>query len=375
MKRFLLTLSLLLAGTVAFPINIEGQQLDKAGKAKLIGDWILVSNESRGIIAEIFGQVPEPQKLKIASFSDKGMKLKIDGERPRAAIYQLDPTVSPKTMDLTFDYGKNKKVTLQGIYELDASHLRICFDSFGEDRPGKFPLRSKDREKPFGRLSVLAFRRVGTDPKQDALDQNKAKCAGNLATLARIMHDYVLEKRRYPPAAIYSKDDKPLLSWRVALLEHMDEENLLKEFKTDEPWDSAHNKKLIKKMPTIYLLPGVETKEPGMTFFRVFTGKGTIFESKEGLKLADHLKGDGPSFMIVEAGEPVPWTKPDHLAYDPKKPLPKLGRLSDDGFFAAFTVQGDRVQFIPRSTTEKNLRSKIQWRVSDDKEDQKEKKP
>ena len=69
--------------------------------------------------------------------------------------------------------------------------------------------------------------------------------------------------------------------------------------------------------------------------------------------------------MIVEAGEPVPWTKPDDLPYDAKMPLPKLGRLSDDGFFAAFTVQGARVQFIPKSTTEKKLRSMIQWRDTD----------
>lgn len=378
MKSSLRMLSLLLVGTVTggtiYPMSSYGQPPAKAEKEKLKGDWILVDNESRAFIAEIFGQIPEPEKLKIASFTDKGMQLKIDGDPPRAATYLLDPTAAPKTLDLTFDYGKNKKVTLQGIYELDANHLKMCFDSFGEDRPGKFPLRSKDHEKPFGRLSVLTFRRIGVDPKKDTLDQNKAKCAGNLATLARIMHDYVLEKRSYPPAAIYSKDGKPLLSWRVALLERMDEEELFKEFKIDEPWDSAHNKKLIKKMPKLYALPGVETKEPGMTFFQVFTGKGTIFESKEGLKLTDQLKGDGPNFMIVEAGEPVPWTQPNDLAYDPKIPLPKLGRLTDAGFFATFTVQGDRVQFIPRSTAEKELRSMIQWRVIDEKEIQKKRK-
>jgi hypothetical protein len=77
--------------------------------------------------------------------------------------------------------------------------------------------------------------------------------------------------------------------------------------------------------------------------------------------------------MIVEAGEPVIWTKPDDLAYDPKKPLPRLGRLSDKGFHAAFTFLGDRVQFIPRSTPEKELRSLIQWRALDGKGNEKAK--
>src|SRR5262249_23620919 len=315
MKSSLLMLSLLVVGTVTgaivYLMNAHGQQPAKAEKEKLKGDWILVFNESRGIIAEIFGQVPEPEKIKIASFSDNQMKLKIDGDST-LMTYHRDPTTVPKTLDLTLEIRKGKKATFQGIYELDGNNLKMCFDSFGEARPTKFLPKVKDNEtQRLERTAVLVLRRIGADPKQDALDQNKAKCASNLATLARIMHDYVLDKRSYPAAAIYSKDGKPLLSWRVALLKRMDEDDLLKEFKTDEPWDSAHNKKLIKKMPKISALPGVETKEPGMTFFQVFTGKGTIFESKEGLKLTDHLKGGGHNFMIVEAGEPVVWTKPD----------------------------------------------------------------
>jgi uncharacterized protein (TIGR03067 family) len=362
-------------GVIVDPLNAHGQQPAKTEKETLRGEWIMVSADCRGIIAEIFGQVPEPEKVKIATFSDSQMKLQIDGDSTLAA-YHLDPTTVPKTLDLTFDIRKSKKATFQGIYELDGNHLKMCFDSFGEARPTTFPRKAKDPdEKGFGRISVLILRRIGADPKQDALHQNKAKAARNLSTLATIMHDHVLDKRIYPPAAIYGKDGKPLLSWRVALLERMDEDKLLREFETDEPWDSAHNKKLIKKMPEIYALPGVETKEPGMTFYQVFTGKGTIFEGKEGLKFTDHLKSGDSHFMIVEAGEPVPWTKPDDLAYDPKKPLPKLGRLSDEGFHAAFTVQGDRVRFIPKSTTERKLRSMIQWRVIEEKENQNEKKP
>src|SRR5688500_11565979 len=43
-----------------------------------------------------------------------------------------------------------------------------------------------------------------------------------------------------PPAAIKSKDGKPLLSWRVALLPFIEHYQLYKKFKLDEPWDSPH---------------------------------------------------------------------------------------------------------------------------------------
>ena len=34
--------------------------------------------------------------------------------------------------------------------------------------------------------------------------------------------------------------------------------------------------------------------------------------------------------VIVEAADPVPWTKPADVVYDPQRPLPKLGGLFRD---------------------------------------------
>ena len=40
--------------------------------------------------------------------------------------------------------------------------------------------------------------------------------------------------------------------------------------------------------------------------------------------------------MIVEAAEPVPWTKPEDVPYDDGKPLPELGGQFEDGTYVAF---------------------------------------
>ena len=34
---------------------------------------------------------------------------------------------------------------------------------------------------------------------------------------------------------------KPMLSWRVAVLPYVEQDDLYKQFKLDEPWDSPHN--------------------------------------------------------------------------------------------------------------------------------------
>ncbi len=115
----------------------------------------------------------------------------------------------------------------------------------------------------------------------------------------------------------------PKLSWRVAILPFIEQQNLYTEFHFDEPWDSEHNKKLIAKMPKIYAPPlGVEAPA-GHTFYRAFTGPNTI--SATPLTLQGIPDGTSNTIMVVEAGEAVPWTKPDEFPNDPNKPLPKLG--------------------------------------------------
>jgi prepilin-type processing-associated H-X9-DG protein len=42
--------------------------------------------------------------------------------------------------------------------------------------------------------------------------------------------------------------------------------------------------------------------------------------------------GTSNTIMLVEAAEPVEWTRPDVLEFDPNKPLPKLGGLTKGGF-------------------------------------------
>ena len=54
------------------------------------------------------------------------------------------------------------------------------------------------------------------------------------------------------PPAYTSKDGKPLLSWRVAILLFMRERKLYRKFHLDEPWDSTHNKQLVSEMPELY---------------------------------------------------------------------------------------------------------------------------
>jgi RNA polymerase sigma factor (sigma-70 family) len=147
----------------------------------------------------------------------------------------------------------------------------------------------------------------------------------NLKNIGLAMHIYMDAMGTLPPAAIVNKDHKALLSWRVLLLPYLGERALFKEFNLREPWDSPTNKKLLAKMPKVYASCGIKTKEPHMTYYQVFHGPGAGFEGDQGLHLTDFSDGTSNTALVIEGGEPVLWTKPADLSYDPKKALPKLG--------------------------------------------------
>ena len=73
--------------------------------------------------------------------------------------------------------------------------------------------------------------------------------------------------------------------------------------------------------------------EKGHTFYRGFHGADTAFETGKVLKLPNSFPdGTSNTLLVVEAGEPCIWTKPDDLPYDAEKPLPKLGGLFEGDF-------------------------------------------
>jgi hypothetical protein len=173
------------------------------------------------------------------------------------------------------------------------------------------------------------------------------------------MHNYSSEQGSLPPAALHGKDGRPLLSWRVLVLPYIEQDGLYRQFRLDEPWDSPHNIQLLPKMPKVYSpFDGRPTSEPYTTYYQVFVGKGAAFEGARGLRAdGDFPDGTSNTILIVEAGSAVPWTKPEDLAYEAGKPLPRLGGLFKGTFRAA--LADSSVRSVSKEVSEDTLRAAV----------------
>jgi hypothetical protein len=211
----------------------------------------------------------------------------------------------------------------------------------------------------------------------------RVQSSNNLKQISLALVNYADTYKRLPPAVVYDADGKPLYSWRVLILPYIEEDQLYKEFHLDEPWDSPHNKPLLARMPKTYAAPGNwPPKEPYATHYQVFDGPGAAFDSdKAGGLQPFPLVAPGPggrqmmagptivrypgsitdgtsnTFLVVEAADAVPWSKPADLPWDPKAPLPKLGGLFPGGFGAAFA--DGSVRFLPKNTNDATIRACI----------------
>lgn len=140
-----------LAGTAVVLMLAPFARADDVPDAKAMqGTWIPATAEIRG---QMF---PEEVRKSIKLVIDADKYTVTVGDQADKGTTKIDPTKSPKTLDIAGTEGPNKGKTILAIYELKGDTLRICYDLGGKDRPTEFKteadkplfLVTYQREKP-----------------------------------------------------------------------------------------------------------------------------------------------------------------------------------------------------------------------------------
>jgi len=281
-------------------------------------------------------------------------KIQIKTLQTACDAYFLNASVYPDTLEQLTQKDAMGKVYIEAPALRDPWDKAYMYDKAGPKNNGMRPdiwTKTPD-DKVIGNWK---------DDAPAKSNYSRSLSADNLKNIGVAIHNYHEAMKRLPAAGFGTPtSEKPLLSWRVAILPYIEQLDLYKEFDLTKAWDDSHNMKLIAKMPKIYMIPGVDAKE-GMTHYRTLVGPGTLLDPIKGgprgfsprYMLANIPDGLSNVIMVVEAAEPTIWTKPDDLPYDPKAPLPKFG-VAPSGFNVLF---GDaRVEFVSPKVPEAVLR-------------------
>jgi hypothetical protein len=200
---------------------------------------------------------------------------------------------------------------------------------------------------------------------QDAAAREKSK--NNLKQIGVGMDIYD-QSFDHLPAADAPYGDQPgkrgeyPVSWRVLLLPFIEQGNLYRKYRFDEPWDGPNNSLLLKEMPKTYRHPSANSPE-GYTHYRVFASRPGLEPAAvfiDGLptpKWSGTRGNRSSTILIVEAEEAVPWTKPEVLVFDPSQPLPKLGGQFKRGYNVVLADGSTR--FLRNDVPEDKLRAWI----------------
>ena len=124
----LLAAGLLLAADK--PSDAKKKDLDR-----LQGTWIAAS-------VEYNGEKVEADIVKNLKVVIDGGKMTIKGdstelEKYGKATLKIDPTTTPKIIDVTLTSGDDKGTTFEGIYELGKDEWKLCVKPFNKERPAK----------------------------------------------------------------------------------------------------------------------------------------------------------------------------------------------------------------------------------------------
>jgi len=339
--------------------------------AKLVADGAKIAavfspgSDYRRVSRELWPEFPGALAPLRGELADRWLRIELDEKppRPRVSLVAKDAEAAEIFAKLWRDlptavteFGGNEQSR-----ELAKGYAQLLVDTLPVKVEGATAtIELPNDEKQIAKLSSMfgeaADRSMAVNRRKERMDQFKQ--------LALAMHLYADQNKHLPAgAAIRDKDGKPLLSWRVAILPYIEEQPLYEEFHLDEPWDSAHNRSLISKMPTLFADSDPKLQQlvqGGKTMIQVPVGPETMFFNNDGAKFAEIKDGTSNTIMIVEVdpAHAVEWTKPADWEVDLKNPSQGLARADRDFFTAAY-ADGHVEIITPKKAGEKRLRAQL----------------
>jgi hypothetical protein len=158
------------------------------------------------------------------------------------------------------------------------------------------------------------------ESQNPATEEEKKLSQKNLKQLLIGMLNFNDVYKTWPNPKGAQPPNKGRLSWRVAILPFIEQDELYKKFNLNEAWNSPTNRKVLESnpMPKVFASPRVKPGDERKTYYQVFTGPFTVFPADNQQIILSNFKREKENvWLIAEAANPVEWTRPDDIRVAP----------------------------------------------------------
>ncbi len=106
---------------------------------KFQGTWVIESQE-------LDGKAAKTEEIKARTYfcGADVFVVRKGNELLQLGVQKVDPSKSPKTINVTVTKGLYQGETMLGIYEIEGDRLKVCFDIEGQNRPREFKTSAKE---------------------------------------------------------------------------------------------------------------------------------------------------------------------------------------------------------------------------------------
>jgi hypothetical protein len=120
----------------------------------------------------------------------------------------------------------------------------------------------------------------------------------------------------YPPPFVRGPDGRPWHSWRVLVLPYIEQNELFKQYRFDEPWDGPNNRRLAARMPRIFEFHSAKAPGNTTTNYLAVVGDETVWHPSKRAQSGGVSDGLSTTILIVEnRGAGVHWMEPRDLTF------------------------------------------------------------
>jgi hypothetical protein len=146
-------------------------------------------------------------------------------------------------------------------------------------------------------------------------DQKWMHCDQNLKNIGLAIQNYEQEHGSLPPAYLTDRNGQPTLSWRVLILPYFGYDDLYRQIKLDEPWNSPHNLRFARRMPLDFRCPSDSDAKEGETSYVAVIGPETLWPGAESKAIPD-LNSTSRTILLVEVADSgISWMEPRDLPF------------------------------------------------------------